>query len=91
MLQYMVPANIDEVLHSYKLGWRISFFSWRILVRTLKALLTASKEYIRYCEDKLVPSKKFCFPNNTPWIHKDIKGFLNRKKMVFMAKDREEF
>ncbi|KAJ8414919.1 hypothetical protein AAFF_G00024420 [Aldrovandia affinis] len=46
--------------------------------------------YIRTCEESIVPTKKVrCFPNNKPWINKNIKALLNRKKRAFMAKDRE--
>ncbi len=38
-------------------------------------------DYIRFCEDTTVPSKKVsCFQNDKPWINKDIKGLLNSKK-----------
>ncbi|KAJ8389501.1 hypothetical protein AAFF_G00118910 [Aldrovandia affinis] len=46
--------------------------------------------YIRTCEESIVLHKKVrCFPNNKPWINKNIKALLNRKKRAFMAKDRE--
>ncbi|KAJ8406684.1 hypothetical protein AAFF_G00296000 [Aldrovandia affinis] len=48
--------------------------------------------YIRTCEESIVPTKKVCcFPNNKPWINKNIKALLNRKKRTFMAKDREGY
>ncbi|KAJ8411033.1 hypothetical protein AAFF_G00180680 [Aldrovandia affinis] len=46
--------------------------------------------YIRTCEESIIPTKKVrCFPNNKPWINKNIKALLNRKKRAFMAKDRK--
>lgn len=46
---------------------------------------------LRFCEDNVVPTKKIkCFPNNKPWITKEIKTLLNRKNMAFMSGDREE-
>lgn len=48
-------------------------------------------DYIRFCEDTIVPSKKVrCYPNNKPWIKTEIKSLLNGKKRAFMAKDRDE-
>ncbi|KAK0151726.1 hypothetical protein N1851_006978 [Merluccius polli] len=34
----------------------------------------------------------FCFPNNNPWVTKDIKASLNRKKaeIPFRSGDKEE-
>ena len=47
-------------------------------------------DYIRFCEESIVPTKKVrCFPNNKPWINGDIKALLNRKKRAFMAGDIE--
>ncbi|KAI3359074.1 hypothetical protein L3Q82_002565 [Scortum barcoo] len=50
-----------------------------------------SQEYIRFCEDTTVPARTVhCFPNNKPWITRDLKALLNKKKMAFRAGDREE-
>jgi len=32
-----------------------------------------------------------CFPNNKPWVTKDIKASLNRKKAAFRSGDKEDF
>lgn len=45
---------------------------------------------IKSCEDIVPTEKVSCFSNNKPWINKDIKGLLNRKKRAFMAKDRKD-
>ena len=31
------------------------------------------------------------FPANKPWIAKRIKGIINRKKLVFLKNDKEEY
>ena len=31
------------------------------------------------------------FPNNKPWITKNIKGIINRKKLAFLKNDKEEY
>lgn len=44
-------------------------------------------DYVRFCEDSIVPSNKVCcFLNNKFWINKEIKGLLNRKKRAIMAR-----
>ena len=54
--------------------------SWRTMWRTLRDSPIAS-DYIKFCEDRVEPTKKFsCFPNNKPCI---------KKKRAFMAADRE--
>lgn len=37
--------------------------------------------YITFCVDSIIPSKKVTiFPNNKPWVTKDLKNILNKKK-----------
>lgn len=48
-------------------------------------------EYIKFCEHTTVPSRTVrCFPNNKPWITRDLKELLNKKKAAFKSGDREE-
>ncbi|KAL0203335.1 hypothetical protein M9458_001353, partial [Cirrhinus mrigala] len=47
-------------------------------------------EYINFCVDCTVPVKSIrCFPNNKPWVTKDIKALLNEKKKAFRLGDKE--
>ncbi len=42
--------------------------------------------YISFCVDNIVPSKTVTiFPNNKPWITKELKEILNRKKRIFFT------
>ncbi len=42
--------------------------------------------YISFCVDNIVPSKTDTFlPNNKPWITKELKEILNRKKRIFFT------
>ena len=48
-------------------------------------------EYINFCIDMIVPKKVVkCFPNNKPWVTKDLKTLLNRKKHLLSTNDREQ-
>ncbi|KAI4888527.1 hypothetical protein NFI96_008530 [Prochilodus magdalenae] len=48
-------------------------------------------DYINFCVDSTVPTRTVkCYPNNKPWVTKDIKALLNKKKRAFRAGDREE-
>lgn len=46
-------------------------------------------EYINFCVDTSVPVKTVCFPNNKPWVTKDIKALLIVKKRALRSADRE--
>ena len=47
--------------------------------------------YLNFCVDMLVPSRIVkCFPNNKPWVTKDLKALLNRKKKLLASKDRDQ-
>ena len=46
--------------------------------------------FFRFCEKSVVPTRKVrCFPNNEPWINRDIKVILKREKITFIAGDNE--
>jgi len=48
-------------------------------------------EYIKFCEHTTIPSRTVrCFPNNKPWITRDLKALLNMKKAAFRSGDRDE-
>ena len=59
-------------------------------VEDIEGLSHCITDYIKFCEDRVEPTKKFrCFPNNKPWINKNIKTLLIKKKRAFIAADRE--
>ena len=42
--------------------------------------------YISSCVDNIIPSKTVTiFPNNKPWVTKELKDILNKKKRVFFT------
>ena len=48
-------------------------------------------EYIHFCTDMIVPSRVVkCFPNNKPWVTKDLKELLTKKKQLIACKDRTQ-
>ncbi len=48
-------------------------------------------EYINFCVDTTIPTTEVrCFPNNKPWITRDLKALLNKKKRAFKWGDKEE-
>ena len=47
--------------------------------------------YIKFCEDITIPTKTVrCYPNNKPWINKDIKQKLVLKKKLLQSHNRTE-
>ena len=47
--------------------------------------------YIQFCTDVIVPSKVVkCYGNNKPWVTKDLKVLLNKKKHLLSVGDREQ-
>ncbi|KAM3624257.1 uncharacterized protein V6R79_021176 [Siganus canaliculatus] len=42
--------------------------------------------YINFCEENIIPSKTVTiFPNNKPWVTKELKEIINRKKRIFFS------
>ena len=47
-------------------------------------------EYVKFCESVCVKTKEVkCFPNNKPWVTKDIKHAINEKNIAFVSKDHD--
>ena len=47
--------------------------------------------YIAFCIDHIVPKKLVkCFPNNKPWVTKELKPLLNKKKYLLSHHDRDQ-
>lgn len=57
---------------------------WDIFVNTsknLEELTSVVTDYIRFCVDCIIPEKTFrVFPNDKPWVNKELKGALHRKR-----------
>ena len=47
--------------------------------------------YFKFCTDLVVPCKSVkCYNNNKPWVTKDLKVLLNKKKSLIASKDKEQ-
>ncbi len=46
-------------------------------------------DYIKFCVETVVPKKEVIhFPNNKPYITKEVKACINKKKLAFKQRDR---
>ena len=58
---------------------------------SFNALTDVISSYISFCVESVIPSKHVTvFPNNKPWVTKDLKGVLNKKKMIFFQGTTDE-
>jgi hypothetical protein len=52
---------------------------------------TTVSDFINFCVDTVIPVKEVrCYANNKPWVTKEIKDVLNRKKAAFASGNRDE-
>ena len=60
---------------------------WNTLVAgcsDLDSLTDTVTDYINFCIDSVIPCKKInIYPNNKPWVTKDLKYLLNKKKVSY--------
>ncbi|XP_078802582.1 uncharacterized protein LOC144991990 [Oryzias latipes] len=68
---------------------------WSVLYEShgddLDGLTDCVSDYIKFCTENFIPSKRVrCYPNNKPWVTRELKALLNEKKRAFMAGDRVE-
>lgn len=46
--------------------------------------------YINYCVEAVIPCKQIkIFPNNKPWVTREVKAAINKKKAAFYSGDKE--
>ncbi|KAJ8047182.1 hypothetical protein HOLleu_06113 [Holothuria leucospilota] len=68
--------------------------NWNVFIESssdINELTETVSAYIQFCEDTIIPSKQIkCYSNNKPWITKEIKQVINRKKEVFGRGNKEE-
>ena len=66
---------------------------WNVLVddtETIDRNVDVITSYINFCTDNIVCKKEVvCYPNNKPWVTKDLKTQLNLKRKYQREKDRE--
>ena len=83
----------DEAIDSLQGCFEIT--DWHALCEPhgddIDGLTECVTNYINFCVDCNVPTRVVhCYPNNKPWVTKDIKAILNSKKRAFRAGNREE-
>ena len=48
-------------------------------------------QYVLFCEELCISTKTVkCFPNNKPWVTKDIKAIINEKKRLFSENNKDK-
>ena len=67
---------------------------WELFTQDNPDINTATysaTDYVKFCTEIVIPKKTVkCFPNNKPYITKEIKDCILRKKLAFARKDRQE-
>ena len=68
--------------------------SWNVFfdtVEDINELTDLISSYVMFCMDSVVPTKKVIrYPNNKPWITKELKSIINEKKLTFFTGDPQE-
>ncbi|XP_077458140.1 uncharacterized protein LOC144075198 [Stigmatopora argus] len=67
---------------------------WEVLCNShgndIDSLTACITDYINFCVENIVPSKKVrCFSNNKPWVTRDLRALLNKKKRAFRSGEKE--
>ncbi|GFR61387.1 hypothetical protein ElyMa_005431600 [Elysia marginata] len=67
---------------------------WTIFTETANSIHELADtvcSYINFCVDTVVPKKTIrVYSNNKPWVTKEIKDVLNRKKLAYKNNNRDE-
>ncbi|XP_077578764.1 uncharacterized protein LOC144200462 [Stigmatopora nigra] len=67
---------------------------WEVLCKPhgedIDSLTHCITDYINFCVENIVPSKKVrCYSNNKPWVTRDLRALLNKKKRAFRSGEKE--
>nr|XP_049609558.1 uncharacterized protein LOC125988413 [Syngnathus scovelli] len=67
---------------------------WDVLIHPhredIEGLTHCLTDYLNFCMDVVAPVKTVrYYPNNKPWVTREVKAVLNRKKAAFRSRDRE--
>ncbi|KAJ8046645.1 hypothetical protein HOLleu_05396 [Holothuria leucospilota] len=78
---------IDELQASLDLtDWEVFIES----TQSIDELTQTVTGYTNFCVDCVVPTKRIkVYPNNKPWITKEVKSIINKKKQIFGQGDME--
>ena len=68
---------------------------WSVFLESCDDLIELNDHvtgYLKFCEG-LVCSEKIikCYPNNKPWIAKEVKDIITRKRITFSSGDKGKF
>ena len=66
---------------------------WNVLCNAtnLDENVSVISEYINFCYDQCVQKETIkCYPNNKPWVTKELKMLLNDKKRAVSVKNKDE-
>lgn len=59
--------------------------------RDIDELTEVVSSWVAYCEDTIIPNKVVkIYPNNKPWVSKQLKDLLKKKKLVFRQNNLQE-
>ena len=59
--------------------------------KDINELCESVSSYITFSVDSTVPSKKVViYPNNKPWVTKELKSTINKKKVIYCTGDQFE-
>ena len=77
------------------LQWCFDCTDWDMfdqMCTSFNELTDVISSYISFCVESVIPSKHITiFPKNKPWVTKDLKGVLNKKKRgLFPGYNRRE-
>ncbi|KAG1960366.1 hypothetical protein F2P79_006258 [Pimephales promelas] len=82
-IKQWTPDGIDRLQGCFETT------DWNILTScsaNISEQVDTVSAYITFCVDSIIPSKKVTiFPNNKPWVTKDLKNILNKKKRLFFT------
>ena len=86
LVKQWTPDSLEELRACYDCT------QWDVLCDgNLEQNTDVISAYLIFCQDMIIPQKEVkCFPNNKPWVTKDLKQIINEKKAALCRKNKDD-
>ena len=88
-IQSWTEDSIEELRGCFDATEWDLFFNDQVSCNNPEVLNDTVTSYINFCVDSVIKTKEVrIYPNNKPWVNKEIKHILNKKKIAFLEGDQ---
>ena len=90
-IQSWTEDSIEELRGCFEATEWDLFLSDQVSCNNPELMIDTVTSYITFCVDNVIETKDVrIYPNNKPWVNKEIKHILHQKKLAFLEGDQQK-